>query len=858
MRYNPSRPPRLARVILSCMKRYMQEHSVCIELEEEFKVIAEQQGPLRATLWYWGQVVYSIPTYIRMRLGIGGAMLVNYFKMTMKNIKRHKGYHFLNLSGIVVGMTCCLLIFFYIYYEFSFDRYHNNADDIYRVVVKHSFEHRETDMFTTSPGPLAPALKEEFPEVLKTTRVRKSSSVFRYEGNTFYENRLYFVDQEFLDIFTFPLISGDDKTCLSEPFSLVITEEMVKKYFGNEDPLGKSLVTNSSREYKITGIIKNVPSNSHLQFDFLASVLTYKYLGIQHILEIWEDHNFVTYIQLRQNASHLDLERKLPEFIARNRQGDYAPVYKIQPLTDIHFYGKFNDELGVNSDIRYIYIFSAVAFLILLIASFNYINLSTARSENRAREVAIKKVIGASRLTLFLQFMYESIVFCFIAFGLSLIIVKIILPGFSSLINRNLDFSQFFRGELITASFGIIFFVGIVAGIYPALFLSSFKPTRILKGVFKSGSRGSTVFRNSLVTSQFVISVILITSSIIVYNQLQFILNKQLGFDKEHIITFYMRDPRLRNNCETFKSELKKNPAILDVTASGSLPHDIQRATRAKWEGSGENQPLIYYVEVDYGFLDFYKIPLVKGREFSKQYGSDQKEKILVNETAVAMTGWENPIGKKIKSWTIIGVIKDFHFASMYMNIAPLALSLDPRGFLFLSVKVSSSDIPSALAFIEEKWKEFSPNYPFSYSFLDERIERWYQTEKNLSRIFMAFTTIAIVIACLGLFGLASHSVEKRTKEVGIKKVLGATTSNIVFQLGKDLIKWVIIANIIAWPVTYFAMNKWLQNFAYRTPLQTWTFLAGGLMALVIAITTVCYQAVKAATANPIDCLRYE
>jgi len=552
------------------------------------------------------------------------------------------------------------------------------------------------------------------------------------------------------------------------------------------------------------------------------------------------------------------------------RGEDYKGEFHLQPLTSIHMHSNINFEIEANGDIQYVYLFSAIAFFIMLIACLNYMNLATARAASRFKEIGIRKVIGADRRHLIRQFLGESMIFTIAALLISLILVSLLLPSFGSFINRNLENNIFSDFPILIYLVCIALFVGLISGSYPALYMSALKPTNVIKGSLSKGIAGkkSSAFRNSLVVVQFVISIVMIICTLTVFRQLNFIKNSKLGFTKDHIITGYLHDSNLRENLEPFKNDLSQYPQIKDVYIYGELPVAIGQNDYATWEGlkEGEKGPLAYHAKVNYNFLDFFNIELIEGRNFSKDFGADRSQAVILNEKAVEVTGWEDPIGKKFGAvwWgehrVVIGVIQNFHNTSLHLEVEPMTLRLShpdrPSGEF--AVKINSDDIPGTLAFIENKFKEYFPGYPFNYSFLDERIDRMYRSEQRLGQIFNYFTLIAIFISCLGLFGLASFTAEQRTKEIGIRKVLGASVSGIIMLLSRDFVKWVLAANVLAIPIAYIAMNRWLQNFAYRVGLGIHIFLFAAIIAFFIAVMTVSFKSFKAATANPVDSLRYE
>jgi len=869
------KPSRFAWWILERLNVYSQRYFIKEDLEEEYLNLCQTQGKRKARRWLRRQTLLAVGFYLKYLFSWRNLMLKNYLKITIRNIKRHKAFSFINISGLAIGMACCILIILYIRYELSYDKFHENAEDIYRIIYNvPGNSYQGSDMFSGTPGPLAPALIEEFPEVLNAARIIHREAVVRYKINSFTERRFLFADPALLDIFNFPLVMGDADAALKEPFSVLISQETAKKYFAHENPIGKQLNIHlefDKNEYcfLVSGVLKNIPDNSHLKFDILGSFQTLRSVKWFDYNRSWTAVGFRTYVQLRKDSSPININEKLVSLIKKHRGENTRARFLLQPLTSIHLQGNLNFEIENNSDIRYIYLFSAIAFFIMLIACFNYMNLSSARSTDRSKEIGLRKVVGAHRQHLISQFIGESIIFALFSFLVSLILVRLTLPFFNSFVERDLHLSFNKNFEIILGCIGLTIISGLISGSYPAFLLSSFKPINIIRGNLKINSKGSSIFRSSLVVIQFSISIILIACTLIFYKQLIYINNNELGFTKEHIVTVYLRDDNLKENYSILKNNLILNPKILDISVTRDLPITMDFRSSCTWEGKTEDDYLnLNCGWVDYNFIDFFDIELKSGRDFSEGFSSDETHAYILNETAVKALGWENPIGKKFGLWddingTVIGVVKDFHYSSLHLSIEPLVISLnqlDSRWFKpsYFAIKITSDDVSETLAFIEQKFKEFSPYYPFEYSFLDERIDRMYSTERKLGQAFNFFTFIAIFIACLGLFGLASFSTVQKTKEIGIRKVLGASVSDVFLMVTKEFIKWVAISIVIAFPISYYAMNKWLQGFAYRTNLGIGIFFLAGLSALVIALVSVSYQSIKAATANPVDSLRYE
>ena len=649
---------------------------------------------------------------------------------------------------------------------------------------------------------------------------------------------------------------------------------MAEKYFGKEDPVGKVLNADKTYDYKITGVLENVPANSHVHFDFLISFSTiYSFPeGKEGRVEAWNSNNYITYLQLTEDADPKKVQARMHDIIKSHKER-YTNNFFLDPITRIHLHSNINLDLEANSDIRIIYLMSAITFFILLIACFNYMNLSTARSALRCKEVGVRKVVGANRKNLIYQFIGESLFLAILALGLSFLLVKLLLPVFSRFVDRDLHLSLFFENPvLILLISGITLAVGFMAGSYPALFLSGFRPTQVLRRTFSSDSRKSFRFRNVLVVLQFTISIGLIICTFIIHSQLDYIKKKDLGFKKDHIVVVRMQDQRLRQNYEPLLEAFKQQSKILDVTVCENLPHAIAGGGGNDWEGKEPDvtYPTFYNTFVGYNFLDFYGIELVAGRNFSKQHLTDDKA-YIVNETAVKTMGIENPVGKRFRDWkgwgTIIGVVKDFHFASLKLEVKPMVMSLIYKGdedymntyatVNYFSLRIGSEDVSGTLKLIETTYKKFT-NYPFSFSFLDERIDRMYRSEQKLGQSFITFSMMAVFIACLGLFGLASFTAEQKTKEIGIRRILGASIPGVVVLQIKIFFKWLILSSLIACPVAYIIMSRWMQDFAYRADIRVWFFAAAPLIAALIALLTVSFQSVKAAVANPVDSLRYE
>ncbi len=786
-------------------------------------------------------------------------MFKNYLNIALRKIRKHKGYSFINIVGLAIGVAACLLLFLWVQDELSYDRYHQNVDQIYRVVSQYESEGRVRRSART-PAPLGPALEREFQDVEKSVRFGRNGFVVSYQNKRFVEN-VYFADPEIFDVFTLPLIKGNPKTALKEPYSIVISEKMSQKYFGEDNPLGKIISLGEWHDFRVSGVFREIPQNSHFRFLFLALFSDY---ASSHF-DQWGISNYWTYILVSDNFSADIFEEKIPQFVQKYRGKEswavYRSTYPLQALKRIHLHSHLRGEIGANSSMGTLYIFSAIAVFILLIACLNYINLSTARYVTRTKEVGLRKVIGATRPQLIKQFLGETFLLSFIALPLSLMLAELFLPLFNSLSGKILSIHYFDNMLFLPGLAAIIVCVGFASGIFPAFFISALKPVTALRGRLRANSRGSAL-RKSLIVSQFSISILFIISTLIVFSQLNHMRNMNLGLDKEHVVTIPIYDKDALGKLDAIKNEFLQNSSVLSVSVSDFSPGKSNMYQNYKYEGmrDGEN-PMIRWLVVDHDFIRTFGIELVDGRDFSKRFPSDVNRAYILNQAAVKEIGWESPVGKEleiINRGPVIGVVKDFNFKPLHQKIEPVALYIYPKLYQYISVRISPDSISSALTFLKNKWQELVPGQVFQYSFLDEDFDNLYRAEMRLGKIFTVVTCLAVFIACLGLFGLAAFESVQRTKEIGIRKVLGASVAGIVLLLSKDFSKWVLLANIVAWPVAYYAMNRWLQNFAYRINIGPWALILSAALAFAVALLTVSYQAVKAAFTDPVDTLRYE
>jgi len=802
-------------------------------------------------------------------------MFANYIKVALRNIVKHKGYSFINIAGLAVGMACCILILLWVRHELSYDRFHANADRIYRLAVSANFA-GNTFRAPLACYPAALALKQDYPEVVDAVRLDpENRTSVRYQDRQFYEDGIFYADNSIFDVFSFSLISGDPQTALVTAYSVVLTEDAAAKYFGSEDPIGKTLRFDNQRDFSVTGVAKNVPQNSHFSFDMLCSFET-QYVENPQRMEAWINHNHYTYLLLADGNDYLQLERKLPALVDAHLGAQLETiggslVYFLQPLTDIHLRSHLEAELSGNGNMAYVCLFVAIALFILLIACINFLNLATARFSIRTKEVAVRKTLGAARGRLMLQFLGESLLYSFLALAVALILIEIVMPGFNSLTGKDLRLGYLDTPWFIPAFAGIAFLVGLIGGIYPAFFLSSFRPVRVLKGSIRFGP-GQSRFRSALVILQFSISIALIIATIVTYNQLSFMKQKQLGFAKEHAVIIPRLDEMQQQSLRRIKDHLTRIPGVLRAGASTTVPGGNPNIQPFLPEGyAGTDGLLMNSITVDHDFIPAMGMEIVSGRNFSGDLDSDIGGSVIINETAARRFGWDEPVGKNIGvmgdaagntiAWEqrkVIGVVRDFHLASLHKKIEPLLIYNDSLGLDILGLRIAGESIPATMNHLRTAWKEIYPERPFDYYFLDQSFDSQYRLDERLSDIILCFSVLAVFIGGLGLYGMSTFAVERRTKEIGVRKVLGSSTIGIALLLSRDFTRYVLVANIFAWPVMYYLMDRWLQDFAYRMSINWGIFVLSGALALVIALLTVSFQALKAALANPINALRHE
>ena len=798
-------------------------------------------------------------------------MIKNYLITALRNLRKQKFYSGINVLGLTIGMSCCLLILLYVRHELSYDKFHTKADRIYRVVtdIKTSTETIHGD---GCAGPVGPYLRKEFPEVVSSVRVNPASYVLQKGEDKYQEDHMLEADSTFFKIFDFKLLKGDPEKALVLPFSLVLSEEVAKKYFGDENPVGQSLRLNNEYDATVTGVMENVPTNSEFQFDIVLSLSTVTEKFTPHTDEAWGNFGYYTFVLLPEQHDYKRLESKLQTFIDSHtvQMGKEVNMHYslfLEPLPDVYLHSsRLAPEYG---NIHNIYIFSVIAVFILVLACVNFMNLAIARSVERSREVGVRKVIGASRKQLAFQFLGESLIFSFVSCLLAIVLSEALLPVFNQISGKIITTSLMHNPDVWMTFALIVPLVGLLAGTYPAIILSGFRPVTVLKGKF-SGNKKGIALRKTLVVFQFAVSIALIIGTIVVYKQLGFLRSQPLGFNQNQMMILpVLGDEEVGKNCEVIKRSLSQIPGVNSVSTSTGAPSLGQDGAYTEIENpSGKLQASnMGLYTVDFDFLDQYQIETVAGRKFSPDFTTDSTEALMVNEAAVTSLGYASPediIGKRFSQWgrkgEIIGVIKDFHITSLQKEIKPLTMRIrtHPADLQMFSVNIQAEHMPETIDKIKQTWQELVPQRPFEFKFLDEAFNKQYQGEERFGRLFLYFSGLAIFIACLGLLALTSFITVQRTKEIGVRKILGASVKTIVFLLSKDYLVLIGISFVVAVPLAWYLMYQWLQDFAYKTNLSGWIFIASGVLTIVIALITISWQSIKAAVANPVDNLRSE
>jgi len=867
-------PPKWITYFLSRVCPDALQDEIIGDMHEYYAYLVKTKGYKTAKRRMVGFMLASTPRLLlnrRYHKPTSIDMLRNYIVIALRNIRRQWGYSLINIFGLAVGLACCLLIGIYVNHELSYDQFHAKADQLYRVNVTYSTAGQSSKMYMT-PTALLPNMKREFNEVKNGARVFNvgifSPKVLQKGNVKYQEERFFYVDSAFLDLFSFQLIKGNPNKALSAPNSIVITEATAQKYFGDDEPMGEFIKVDG-KDYTITGVLQNIPNNSHLQFDVLASFSSLRVAS----KEIWGSANYATYVELAEGANPEVLAQNVQQMVTKklgDSMGDLQIQFELMPLTDIHLYSDVPNEIQPQNDIRYIYVISVVGLLILIIASINYMNLATARSAERAREVGMRKVLGAVRNQLFYQFIGESLILTIIASILALLIVSMFLAPFNDLTGKLLEFKDVFNSTILLGVGAIVLLVSFFAGAYPALSLASFVPAKVLKGRF-TRSRSGNLMRQMLVVFQFSISIFLIIGTLVIYKQLSYMRDKKLGYNKENVMIL-PTDREVNKNFSTLKNVLERRNDVLGLASASESPTEINGGYSLKLPGLLNDPVSINAVSVDPGFVQTMGIGLSAGRDFNendlKLSTLEDYEKreynFLVNEQFLkhVMLSPDEAVGREAslngRNGKIVGIIDDFHFASLHSKISPLVLFLEPTQFNKLFIRIKPQSMQKTLMAIENEWKQIVPGRPFVFQFMDDEYEALYKNEARLSKVFTLFAVLAIIIACLGLFGLVSFAVEQRQKEIGVRKALGASVSSLFLLISMDFSKLVLISFVIAAPLGYWVMNNWLTDFEYRVSVGFLPIILAVVCTLLVAFLTVSYQSMKAAFINPAETLRAE
>jgi len=801
-------------------------------------------------------------------------MIKNYFTIALRVLFRHKIYPFINLTGLSVGLASALLILIYVKDELSYDRFHKNAEQIYRASMQASFSGQSHHLAVT-PNAIVPFFSRELPEIEKGVRVYNRSMSnpvpVQVEDNQFQEHAFFYADSTFLDVFSFTLILGDKKTALKEPNSILLTETTAKRYFGTDwrakDVLGKTIKIFGNTQMQVTGILKDIPRNSHFKFDLLGS---YNTLTGYHRREVWSNANFYSYFLIKKGTNINNLNEKIKALVLKEKGEEFKAMgmdmhYPMHAMTDIHLKIDLESDIALQGDMAYVYIFGFIALVIVLIACINYMNLATARASLRAREIGVRKVLGAGKKQLVRQFLGEAIFLSLMACSIALLLDAILLPYFNDIAGKTFTYSDIFNFELMAIVLSLGLLVGLLAGLYPAVYLATFNVQKSLKGKLLLQPNGA-LFRKGLVVLQFAISIFMIISTVVVFTQLQYFQNKNLGFNKEEFLILPVNEKAVDEKIGVLKNEFNQISLVSNITLSSEIPGDVKAGYLAAAEGLPEDQnPMVNGLSVDPSFVGSLNLNMLYGRNFRENYSSKEGYQYILNETAARKLGWtpETAVGKWLdliddRRGNVIGVVKDFHFTSLHTEIRPLVMFVEPSSFNYMLVKVKLENLGSTLASLERIWDKTLPSRTFDLAFLDKEYEALYRAEKRTGLLFGIFSVFSIMIAMLGLIGLAAFTAEQKHKEIGVRKVLGATVSSIVFKLSNEYTLLVLIAFLLSAPIAWWIMSDWLANFAYQANIGWWVYVLAGLSAFAITWATVSYQSIKAALLNPVDTLREE
>jgi putative ABC transport system permease protein len=864
-------------MLLRLLSAYNEKHSILEDFEETFSEIQRSEGRFKAKRWYWGNSLKSLAGYLKLIVSWRFFMLMNHLKIVYRNFVGHKLFSFINVFGLAIGLSICMIISLWVLREFNYDRFHEKAHRIYRI----ERELLRDNLYSRWPitgGLYKQALINDFSEIENAVRFWRREFAIKDLKNNIHRQETFAVDNSIFEIFDFNLEEGDEQNALSDPKTVVLTRENAMKYFGTGDAVGQSLTFEWEGEqvdFKVTGILKEVPEYSHIHFDMLISITS----SPEEEFAEWRSNYLYTYVLVSENVSKSGLEQKLKTFVTQHLEPHYGDLLVLNkdmsihevlkmhlfPIIDIHLHPSPNWEVEAGGSILSVYIFSSIAVLILIIACLNFVNLSTARANKRAKEVSLRKTVGADKSQLRGQFIQESVLLAFVSLGIALLMNSMFIQAYNRIFAENLSLSVFLQPQKLIFLVGATFLVGVLAGLYPAFYLTRFEPAQVIKGSLLAGSRKS-VFRRNMVVVQFSISIILIIGLFTVYKQMNYIQTRSLGFDQENVVILPVRSQQIAKNYSTFRNEMKKNSQIISISASSEVPADTHYSNSYYSRLDSEEPISVYLFFSDYDYLETYRMEVLAGREFSRDFSTDTVGTIILNESAAQRFGWtpEEAVGKKLEGpyskepAQIVGIVKNFNYMSLRREVEPMVFLLDPEYIRAISVRIMPGNFERTLSFIQDKWQSSFPGEEFEFSFLDNRVNQLYESEKKMQKIFIIFSSLSILVACLGLLGLVSFTSEVRTKEIGIRKVLGASTGSVILLLSKEFIKWIVLANIVAWPLAWFMMNKWLQNFAYRASIGWIVFLLAGIVTMLIAVFTFIFQTVKTACADPVKSLRYE